>query len=233
MSGQPRNIIPGFHSTKKSIIDGNNVDVFIHTWHDPSKAGQSWDRQINNGNKPVIFPDNLEQTVKDSYNPIIIVFENPKDFSYPKEVLPVDGYIINDEHRRDYNDPVWRGRQLSQMYSVHQANLLKKEFENALGFKYDLVIRARFDLKYNHVISLKNRNPDVFHIPDRPHDELADKFAFSSSANMDYYSEIYLHIENYVMKGVLPSMHAGLTEHLKGREISFFTGHNSISILRN
>ena len=34
LSGQPRVVDTGFHKIKQSILDGNDVDVFIHTWFD-------------------------------------------------------------------------------------------------------------------------------------------------------------------------------------------------------
>ena len=35
ISGQPRDIDINFPIHKASILDGNDVDVFIHTWFDP------------------------------------------------------------------------------------------------------------------------------------------------------------------------------------------------------
>ena len=34
LSGQPRVVDQGFHKIRQSILDKNDVDVFIHTWFD-------------------------------------------------------------------------------------------------------------------------------------------------------------------------------------------------------
>ena len=34
LSGQPRVVEVGYHKLRASILDHNDVDVFIHTWFD-------------------------------------------------------------------------------------------------------------------------------------------------------------------------------------------------------
>ena len=36
-------------------------------------------------------------------------------------------------------------------YSIYQSNNLKKQYEINYGFKYDIVIRCRFDLFFEHL----------------------------------------------------------------------------------
>jgi len=72
-------------------------------------------------------------------------------------------------------------------YRIHRANLLKMEYEAINGFKYDYVLRSRFDVKVEEI------NPDTNKIFAKVHDgALKDIFFFSESHIMDKISDCYL-----------------------------------------
>ena len=40
LSGQPRVVEVGYQKLKATILDNNDVDIFIHTWFDPDNLSQ-------------------------------------------------------------------------------------------------------------------------------------------------------------------------------------------------
>lgn len=73
-------------------------------------------------------------------------------------------------------------------YRIYRANLLKKEHEFSNNFKYDLVIRSRFDVKINS----NKFDQDVIYMLTHPDNSVLDIFFASSSYVMDSISECYL-----------------------------------------
>ena len=83
---------------------------------------------------------------------------------------------------------------------------LKSEYERANNFKYDLVIRTRFDIGLESSLSPETYNlqegvysPDVCANPL----VISDWFNFSTSEIMDNYSNIYDNIIDYHKAGVM------------------------------
>ena len=190
-SGQPRFIEDGFLTFAKNLVGFEDMDVFIHTWHN-SPPG-------NNGHLT---------NVEDEHN--IFNFYNPKNH-------------IVEEQRFDIA-PQGVGHQIfihySMFYSIWKANELKKEYEEKNNFKYDCVIRTRFDLallqKFDVTqFDLRNINsPDVC----ANSDVISDWFNFSNSENMDIYLNAYNNLNDYqrvLNKKQKVSGEAILTHHYK------------------
>lgn len=101
----------GHNHIKKNILDVVDVDVYIHNWQ----------------------PE-LEQSIRDLYNPVKATFEKQIDFSE----------TVNDLGLADMPGDSPLGRSpatiLSHFYSI------QKCFEQVDFDKYDCVIKARFDL---------------------------------------------------------------------------------------
>ena len=130
------------------------------------------------------------------YNTVKYIFEKPK---------------FGDEHDKKYHytDDVntWPPRNaLSAYYSIYTANQLKCQYENEMGFKYDWVIRSRYDYALNTIIPFNKLNNKRLYAPDRFFNGqktqlMCDQFAFSNSEFMDKYSETYLHIDEFYSNG--------------------------------
>lgn len=125
--GTTRNYKTNYLTWKKHLLDLFNVDTFFHTYdiygyhsQNPTKMSQ-------------LEMDNLISTIK------------------PKKYL-IESYIgkLNDFKSQIKTQCVRRGSPKpesikSQLYSIYMANLLKQIYEKEMGFKYDIVIKIRFD----------------------------------------------------------------------------------------
>jgi hypothetical protein len=168
------------------VLEGNNIDIFIHTWNiDKSQINKHF---INGGGHimgPVIKENQIQSTL-DLYNPISYKVEPQIQFElgkFPERTLP--------DIRSDYL--------YSMFYSIYQSNKLKSEYEIKNNFKYDWVIRSRFDIKLNSKINFNEFDNNVINNPSGCFNNdhgYTDCFAFSNSANMNIYSDTYNHIDD-------------------------------------
>ena len=86
---------------------------------------------------------------------------------------------------------------ISMFYSIHASNNLKKSYEQANNFKYDLTIRMRYDSLLKNFIP-KNFGNNFLYIPQAEDTVLmqkgkgiTDQFAFGPSEIMDTYSDLF------------------------------------------
>lgn len=219
LSGQTRTWKHTFATIQEKLIQPFNADVFMHTWS-------------VQGNK-VPNPDLLDGFSHDTrpLDPAVISEYNPKQahIEYP-DYEYFKGFI-NDV--RFYNV-------IMMHYSIYRSNLLKFEYEARYNFKYDLVIRCRFD-SYFYYVNIERTLPflhnTIFLAPNQSHgDEFSalrkrilfeegirympnDQFAYSSSEGMDYYSSLY----PTLLKG--PSIH-DVPLHAEGL-LSYYLWHPS------
>jgi len=86
----------------------------------------------------------------------------------------------------------------SSLYSIMQANLLKKKHELKHGFVYDWVLKLRFDNIIKSHIDLSNLDSNFLYHQEmgKGESEIADWINFSNSKNMDSYSSAFATIEN-------------------------------------
>jgi hypothetical protein len=86
----------------------------------------------------------------------------------------------------------------SSLYSIMQANLLKKKHELKHGFVYDWVLKLRFDniIKSHIDLSILDSNFLYHQEMGKGESEIADWINFSNSKNMDSYSSAFATIEN-------------------------------------
>lgn len=185
ISGQPRNVEAGLAFIKPNVLQPNNSDVFIHVWWDDDIIGKPF---INAGGhiaSDTIRPGTLDYIVK-NYEPVTMQFEPQRQFD-----------------EKNYNERKYPGItpffSLSQRYSIWRAQELKKDHEEKCGFKYDAVMRIRFDWAVYTSIRAKDYDMSVINTPNRcPHPNgIDDTFAISSSENMDVYSELFSNIDEY------------------------------------
>lgn len=177
ISGQPRSYKIGHQFLEKNILE-RDVDVFCHT---------AWER----GNE---FPD------LSIYNPKAILIEEPlkPDLSkYTRVPPPQPNWKVKDPAMSTY----------CQAYSIYKANELKGAYEKLNGFKYDWVVRIRYDFAINSKIPWSILDNSKLYIPNcrmTPNRDFGnDQFAFSSSDNMDKYAETFLHIDNFYDEGTV------------------------------
>jgi hypothetical protein len=135
LSGQPRylgHIVP---MIQKNLLEKNAPDVFFHTWFDKSdtttKFGSSIPYQDGKMGTPHLDTDII---MKSAFNPVDYIIEPQRVFEVTNRLIGAPTAVP--EHL------------VSMFYSMEQANKLKQSYELKNNFKYDIVIRARFDLFY-------------------------------------------------------------------------------------
>ena len=204
-SGQPRFLEEGHKTIYRNLIKPFNADVFVHTWFDKDKIGQHYDGSLWNFQQTDIIKPDTDKKILDLYKPIKYVIEPQREFKYNSSF---------------YEEKLSKGQSIyashSMFYSLKQSNNLKRKFESENNFKYDCVVRARFDLKiFSKVdyskydlskINYRHANPEV--------PVIDDQFGFANSAVMDIYSAVYKNIFEYFTKVNKYSNEMFLTYHL-------------------
>lgn len=184
ISGQPRNLNKSYPGIKEKLLDPYSPDVFIHTWYNKEDIGtnrvNSWGHKIE---------ENLNQftlsNIFEKYNPKKFKIENQINFCLPLEL----------------QDTNYHFNMTSMLYSMNEANNLKKQYEAENNFKYDVVIRTRFDLNILdelNILSL-DLNNKIHCLNDCSHyNGVNDQFAIGNSQNMDIFNSSYNIISEFI-----------------------------------
>jgi len=155
----------------------------------------------------------------DSYDVFIHTWEGPlnKDCEIykPKKIIIEPQKNVMPSIVKEYAPTYFT--HFSMFYSMKESLRLKQDYEKENNFKYDLVIRTRFDISLETPIEPEQYNlkegvysPDVCANPA----VISDWFNFSDSNTIDLYSEIYDNIINYYKKGVMITSGEELITHM-------------------
>lgn len=203
-SGQPRYLDKTYVYWQHCIIHRYNPDVFVHTWLSDSDASlNSW----------------VKQTVQSLYNPVAASFETAPSFDVSS-----------------YTDRIWPFRitpqaQFSQFTGVQRSQQLRQRHEAAIGFEYDVVVRARFDwylrsvdFEHNNCINTA-RTPTLdghrFQFRGQQLIGISDQFAYGNSQLMTVYANMVDNIHNlYHNEGVDFCGELFLKAHLESHNIT-------------
>lgn len=213
-SGQSRDWQKSIHTIQSKIIRDLDADVFIHTWSDVGNQVVHHEEETYYHNtKP------LDKSFLEVLKPMDYLIENADYERFMKMKCPK----INS--KRYYNTRM-------MWYSIWKSNELKCEYENRMGFVYDLVIRCRFDLWIEKFDLNGFTNQNTIYLP--PHQNINnpfippmielmkeygirympnDQLGYGSSKMMDYYSSVFSEMEKNLCK--YPAHPEGtLTHHL-------------------
>ena len=212
LSGFVRNYHKVYPTILNNIVNVLNADVFFHTWDnhgyqkiDRSEFSNTW-RPVPDPMSNVLDVNALVSVIK----PKKYLVENNQEIINTFDFKRYEGLFVY------YHQAKPQFIQ-SQMYSIYKSNELKKLYEEENGFTYDIVIKLRFDYSIYSPIPLieikkcLNESKTIIvpsppfsnhdHPPcelcqashhEGPHNsDVCDVFAFSSSANMDYYASIF------------------------------------------
>ena len=132
------------HISHAQLINSPYVDIFIHTWSDKGFKNEkrlidkSW---LSDKAAPV-----STETIIKQYNPkkILIEENNLDEFSLVGKISPIFLYSgqAKDDATRYIN---------SQLYSINAAYNLMKQYETEENFRYDAIMRVRFDFNITHL----------------------------------------------------------------------------------
>lgn len=225
--------IPKFWTHAKNSIQKYfpNADVFVHMWN----IDESTINNIKNGISDGLVPNNHgdvyrrqsyknytqldESTLINNFSPKKYVIEDLNNYKSNFETIR-QKLISQAEHLSHASTNV---AMISMFYGIEQATQLKKQYELENNFKYDIVIRMRFDsnihpinnfqdtsrirstLMYSDQIIIQNKywwlefDQDTVVIPvGNDYDGLCDQFWFTSSNLFDEISYVYSNLENII-----------------------------------
>lgn len=207
-SGQPRDIDIIYPYIKQSILDKNDVDVFVHTWWDP-----------NNLSHNSVIPDRVHKTfsvdaidkINNLYKPKRILTEAPKVWNEkyqitekqltegPSWVHDVDGGV---EVGKKYLCSMTN----SMFYSIMMSNLLKEQYSIENNIEYDFIVRCRFDFSPHIDIDFKSidlkDNEILCHSTGLPYAMPHDWFAIGNKHSMNAYCGVYYHINEIIKQSI-------------------------------
>ena len=175
LSGQPRAFNQGYEFVRENLLKDNDVTVFIHTWQSPEAHEAIMKYEARTWQIDPALTNDLSK--------------------YTNVPPPQPNWKVKDPARSTWN----------QLYGVMICNSLKSEFELLYDMKFDWVVRSRFDFALNAKIDFKNLDNSKLYIPNcrmsPARDFGNDQFAFSSSENMNKYSETYKHLDKFYDSG--------------------------------
>lgn len=211
-SGYLRLLEKTFPYIKNLVLGNHEVDYFIHTWDNqlyssellfakkvlnPKFLIQETPRNFERNPYSFIncdltedqYLDQLKKSGEDKIYTAIPSEKNNFNFDRTAEVVKFRYYS---SYPYDF---------LSQYYSIYKSIWIKKLYEYQNNFKYDCVIRLRSDFMCDP-IEIDTCNLNQINLPNCPLHKgtsltVNDHFAFSSSENMDIYSECFLYIPTY------------------------------------
>lgn len=145
ITGTTRNYVQNYPTWKKYLLDIYHVDIFFHTY---DVVG--YQKQENK----LITPDMTQyvdiKTVVSLIKPIKYKVDNLEHMlSFFRNTMPTTFTNKSVAHPEFIK---------AQLYSIFQANLLKKEHEKSNNFKYDLVIKIRFDTLFRSAFDKTDLN---------------------------------------------------------------------------
>ena len=114
-------------------------------------------------------------------------------------------------------------RLISMHYKIGRANQLRKDYEIANNFKYDVVIRARPDIRHNKMLKMSDyeiNSSNCYLDKDHSYHYVSDQFAFGTPEVMDIYSSLYEHILPYSQTIAVYYAEATMQHHLKTNKIN-------------
>ena len=182
ISGQPRFLMEGASCLNHNLISRHDCDVFIHAWFNPNELNGS-----GYGGKFSLRQDAAEK-ITELYSPKDMIIEEQK------AVGPnYNGYL------QGASEATKIFVHYSMFYSIMKANFLKQQHEKKMKFKYDIVVRTRFDaallkpidsfvIEENKVVGIDAIDSD---------DKLSDWLFYGNSKIMDDICGIYYDLKDY------------------------------------
>lgn len=169
-SGHMRSYKKTLSYIKNQLLDPIQPDVFIHTWKDNTTD----------------WSDIIKQ-----YNQKSIYIEDPIKFidNYPNK-------HFTSQHIKSNLGVI------AMYYKIYKCNQLKIEQEKINDQKYDCVIRIRPDGILNNKFNIETNYSNNIYLTTMGPEKtwVDDTFAHSTSENMDLYSNVYLHLDEFYNK---------------------------------
>ena len=190
ISGQPRQVKECFPYILENVILPNTpCDIFLHVWYNNQWKNEKWTPHWNTK-----VDENAIAQLSELYNPVTMLVEQQKEFDN-SEFDPRNTLFNEGQYRIDAT--------VSMFYSIKKCNMLKKIYELENNFTYDIVARTRPDFKIQTKLNYQDYNINAVNIRlDCTHEPgcTNDHFAFSTSENIDVYSDCFNYLDEVVNK---------------------------------
>jgi hypothetical protein len=232
ISGLVRTYRETFQNFQDSILIPNQnskIDVFISTWpiEQSNNSTERSRRLAWYGSSSPPFPENIidYNDLKTKYNPVSMNIDTPiifkTDWCPPNPGLNVQSL-------------------LSMVYKIYACDLLRRQYEEVMGFKYDAVIRTRFDcLAPRKFVIDDDFDLSVITAPsmEQPRmypelDWLNDKFAIGNAEIMTMYSNWYQNFVPMILRGVPLQPETMLAAHLTEAGIRYVPFGTEMPLVR-
>ena len=191
LAGQPRWFNTAGQYFIKSIVSKFDCDVFFHTWFDKNKIGQSYSSSSWVGSG---CDHHRENTISDLYK-----LYTPTSFI----VEPEYSHFPTPRNLEEYGTKNTTGQSanmtFSMFYSICKSLELAFVHEAKYNFKYDCVVRSRFDCAVDHeTFDFSNLEENTLYSNDCIHsDSIPDYFNYGTSNTMKVFSKIHNNIDSY------------------------------------
>lgn len=234
-SGMPRSFKTVYQSHQDYIIkvlkkQDIKYDIFIHTWDNKIKYPKYLPDDGNVNELIELYDAALYKIETYNQDKIQKLYIDSKVKNY-QEYITQQGYTQWKSKTQDIAE--WRGggllthNTISLFYGLNEVNKLRKQYEIQNGFKYDIIIKSRFDnIMFDELNPLTlNNTPNTVYCPlgYEPDDReklgtVNDILAVGDSFSMDVYMSLYnrLHdllVERFNLKHPRPWHTIGLTKH--------------------
>lgn len=152
-----------------------NADVFISTYLNKGIGIRFWQGQKEND-------DNLDES---NIRNIVDIL-TPISYTFSSEVPHIEKmHNLQFQNKKIDTQNVYK-----MLYKMWDSNNLKVEYENSMNFKYDLVVRTRFDLIYKRIDLTNISKNQVFSARADIPMYMTDTFFISDSHTMDMICDI-------------------------------------------
>jgi hypothetical protein len=143
LSGQPRYVDECVPYIQRCLLDGNDVDVFMHVWFSEKDTGSPFLSSIPHQDGRVGWVHPETETILRTLKPKAITLE-------PQITFDVSGL--------PYAPTAIPQHVASQFYSMMACYKLKEEYSIANNIKYDLVIKSRYDFYIGDRVNMSKLN---------------------------------------------------------------------------
>jgi hypothetical protein len=174
-----RSTLSSFSLLKKTLEQTGTVDIFCHTWDIEESVTSSWWKDHKTSTPPPATVNREE--IEEAYQPVKLSIESSIQF---------------DDSAFKINSSIPVAGILSMLHTQRRAYELLQQHESQNNFRYDVVIKTRFDLLYEIAPEFNNLLIECYkqncvYLPSSNPYELSgansDIFAMGSGSEMEKY----------------------------------------------
>lgn len=195
ISGQIRDAKSCYENLLEKIINPYNADVFIDTWSPYNSVPDGRDEIIEN----TLTIDEICKIFK----PKLINVEEFNDNTFVAIVKELYSTLDYPTIRNAYDgSSAWETRfeaPTFMHYKIWRVNQLRLQYENVAQFKYDCIIRTRFDLQYDEFPIIQPENNKIY-IPNGGdyRGGVSDLTALGNDDAINKYCSLFANYDNYI-----------------------------------